>query len=201
MLGKAAEPWGGVYSGWLSPYKGSGELLRHSSHAWSEPMATRRHRGDRAGGSNSLGIPRSESHPARVAQHKHGPTAASGMQATPQIRGKPSEQQEIQAPMPTCHLPDPRAWEPRAAEPWDSLGTVSVGPAQELPPVPARAPHCKPAQTHLHRGCASTGAGPQTSAPLPTHTAWLGLCEAPSGCCHLPATVLHRDETQPAPLA
>lgn len=70
MLGKAAEPWGGVYSGWLSPYKGSGELLRHSSHTRSELMATRRHRGDRAGGSNSLGIPRSESHPARMAQHK-----------------------------------------------------------------------------------------------------------------------------------
>lgn len=115
--------------------------------------------------------------------------------------GNHQSSRKFKPPCPHTALPDPRAQEPRAAEPWDSLGTVSMGPAQELPPVPARAPHCKPAQTHLHRGCASAGAGPQTSAPLPTHTAWLGLREAPSGCCHLPATVLHRDETQPAPLA
>lgn len=192
---------GDVYSSpWVAPAL-QGELLRHSSHAQSEPTATRRHRGNRAGGSNSLGVLRSESRPARVAQHKHGPTDASGMQATPQIRGKPSEQQEIQSPMPTHCLPDPR--EPRAAEPWGSLGTVSVGPAQELPPVPARTPQCQPDQTHLQRGCASAGAGPQTQALLPwdTHTAWLGLHRAPSGCCHLPATALHRHRSHPSPLA
>lgn len=182
---------GDVYSSpWVAPAL-QGAVLRHSSHAQSEPMATQRHRGNRAGGSNSLGVPRSESHPARVAQHKHGPTDASGMQATPQIRGKPSEHQEIQSPMPTVYLPDPR--EPRAAEPWGSLGTVSVGPARSCllcqhghpsanltkptstgaVPVLGQGPkhrHCSHGtHTHTERGWGCTGhpVGAVTSQPRP----------------------------------